>query len=580
MKTPGGHASGSASALDANKLWWLIAGRLIVASILLGTSAMWSPAWGQGFPNRGFLNGALPIALAVLGLSAAYALTLRFSSVRYVAQGVVQFFFDLLLVTWLLWTTGELHTPYAALYIIVISVASIYLGTAGALFTSVGSSVLYTAAMLSLAFGWGGVRGGDVGSRPLSEVVWVIGFNNVGFLVVGLLAARLAERQSRSDVQLIEATHALADLRALHERIVESIRSGVITTDLGRRIYTVNDAAVEMIGYRAADLRGQDVSVLFGDVSQQIEESLRAAEEGQAPPRNEAECLTAEGFRVRLGYSVSPLSSESGETTGLVITFQDLTDVRAMEETARRQERLSAVGRVAAGIAHEIRNPLAAMRGSIQVLRSELPPDSAQSELMEIVLRESDRLDRIITDFLTYARPRQIALVETDLREPLRETFTLLRHSPELRDGQTLEEVLPDEPVVALADEEGVKQVFWNLARNALKAMPDGGTLRAEMRRAGQGRVRITFTDTGLGMSHAQVERLFEPFSSSTTGGTGLGLSIVYQIIRDHGGTINVRSREGHGTTITVELPSATQRLEVRGQSPEIERDGSVGWTD
>jgi two-component system sensor histidine kinase PilS (NtrC family) len=297
------------------------------------------------------------------------------------------------------------------------------------------------------------------------------------------------------------------------------------------------------------------VSILFGDIGGHIEQSLKAAAEGHATPRFESECLTPEGFRMRLGYGVSPLYSEGGETTGLVVTFQDLTDIRSMEETSRRQERLSAVGRVAAGIAHEIRNPLAAMRGSIQVLKSDIQ-DPSQAELMDIVLRESDRLNRIITDFLTYARPRKFSLVETDLREPLRETFALLRHSPEILDGHALEEDLPEEPLMAWADTEGVRQVFWNLSRNALKAMPDGGTLRAEMRQASDERVRVTFTDTGRGMSPAQVERLFEPFSSSTTGGTGLGLSIVYQIIRDHGGTINVRSREGHGTTITIELPA------------------------
>jgi two-component system sensor histidine kinase PilS (NtrC family) len=239
-----------------------------------------------------------------------------------------------------------------------------------------------------------------------------------------------------------------------------------------------------------------------------------------------------------------------------------------MEETSRRQDKLAAVGRVAAGIAHEIRNPLASMRGSIQVLRSEIQADPGQAELMEIVLRESDRLNRIITDFLTYARPRTPMLDEIDLREPLRETFTLLRHSPEIRDGHQLEEVLPEEPVRTLADAASIKQVFWNLARNALNAMPEGGTLRVEMRDVEDGRIRITFQDTGRGMSPEQVERLFEPFSSSTTGGTGLGLSIVYQIVRDHGGTINVRSREGHGTTITVEL---------QGRTPETAAHGSNG---
>jgi len=243
----------------------------------------------------------------------------------------------------------------------------------------------------------------------------------------------------------------------------------------------------------------------------------------------------------------------------MVITFQDLTEVRALEETSRRQDRLAAVGRVAAGIAHEIRNPLASMRGSIQVLRSEISGDSGQAELMEIILRESDRLNRIITDFLTYARPRNSTFTDVDLREPLRETFALLRHSPEVRDDHVLEENLPDEPVTISADASQLKQVFWNLSRNALQAMPAGGSLRVEMNLAANGRLRITFSDMGDGMSPEQVEQLFEPFSSSTSGGTGLGLSIVYQIIRDHSGTINVRSREGHGTTISIELPGVTQ---------------------
>ena len=535
-------------------VWRLIMGRVLVAGLLFGVSVFWTSGLAPGAQESRRLGGALPFAYVVLGLSALYGLGLRFTRVPLRAQAAAQFALDALLVTWLVWVTGSLYSPYTALYILVIAAASIFLGARGALLTAVGCATCYTAATLLLAAGRLGGRG--LAASSLAEVAEVTGLNAVAFLVVGLLAARLAERQTLSEVQMREATHALASLRALHERIVESIRSGVITTDLERRVYTMNRAAEEMTGYEAASLRGQDVSILFGDIAGRIEESLAAAAAGQASPRYESECLTPEGFLIKLGYNISPLSSERGETTGLVITFQDLTDIRSMEETSRRQERLSAVGRVAAGIAHEIRNPLAAMRGSIQVLRSELPADAPQAELMDIVLSESDRLNRIITDFLTYARPRKFSLAETDLREPLRETFALLRHSPEMLDGHRLEEELPAEPVLALADAEGIRQVFWNLARNALKAMPEGGTLRAVMQRAAGRSVRITFTDTGRGMTPAQVERLFEPFSSSTTGGTGLGLSIVYQIIRDHGGTINVRSREGHGTTITIELPA------------------------
>ena len=194
------------------------------------------------------------------------------------------------------------------------------------------------------------------------------------------------------------------------------------------------------------------------------------------------------------------------------------------------------------------------MRGSIQMLRADMPNESSQTELMGIILRESDRLNRIISDFLSYARPRSIVQTKVDVGELLQQTFMLLRNSAEIKPGQVIEEEVPPQPVLVNADSEQLQQVFWNLLRNALQAMPSGGTLRASVKENSNERLRITFSDTGRGMTPEQVEHLFEPFSS-TTGGTGLGLSIVYQIIRDHGGTINVRSREGHGTTLTIELP-------------------------
>jgi two-component system sensor histidine kinase PilS (NtrC family) len=556
-------AQAKAAAPLRRRMWWLIAGRFVLAVVLFGLSFVFGRSGAANGASPGSLRDTLVFGLAVLLLSALSAVALRFSRMPLQWQAGAQIFCDVLLVTWLTAMHGDLNSPYVALYIVIISAAGIFIGVRGALITSVGCAVCYTFVVLAGAFGLSGMAG-DVAAASVPEVIGNVGLHDIAFFVVGLLASRLAERQAHSEVQLIEAKHALADLRALHERIVESIRSGLVTTDLDGLIYTFNSAAEEITGYTAEALRGQDVSILFGALTPKVEESLRAAEAGAASPRYEADCLTADGLRLRLGYSIFPLFGETGARTGLVITFQDLTQVRALEETSRRQDRLAAVGRVAAGIAHEIRNPLAAMRGSIQVLRSEMNGDPGQAELMEIVLRESDRLNHIITDFLTYARPRPVSLADTDLREPLRETFTLLRHSPETRDGHTIEEDFPDTPVRVQADAAGLRQVFWNLARNALSAMPAGGTLRVELRPTNYSRVRITFADTGQGMSPEQVERLFEPFSSSTTGGTGLGLSIVYQIIRDHGGTINVRSREGDGTTIIIELPE-TQRSEVRG---------------
>ena len=538
---------------SGSKLGWLILGRLATAVLLSLVATLWIRA---GEPQQS-LHKSLMMLTIVACLTIVYAIFFRFSkNIRL--QATLQLAADTFLVTWLVWDSDVIQSPYIALYIVIIAIASLFLGPRGAVITSVACAVAFTACSLALT----GVLGPTVSSRliggSVSQTIQWIGLFDIAFLVVGLLSGRLAERQSRSDVRLQAARKSLANLRALHERIVASIRSGVVTTDLEGRIYTFNAAAHEITGYTEEAIRGQDASILFGEIKDHVAEALRAVEKGATSPRFETSCLTSEGMRLRLGYSISPLNSEVGETTGMVITFQDLTQVRSLEETSRRQDRLAAVGRMAASIAHEIRNPLAAMRGSIQMLRSEVESDSSQAELMEIILRESDRLNQIISDFLSYARPRSLVQAQVDVGDLLNQTFALLRHSPEISPNQAVEAEVPeDERIFANADEGQLKQVFWNLARNALQAMPQGGTLRATLATNSNARLRIAFSDTGRGMSPDQVEHLFEPFSS-TTGGTGLGLSIVYQIIRDHGGTINVRSREGQGTTITVELPMTT----------------------
>jgi two-component system sensor histidine kinase PilS (NtrC family) len=538
-----------------HKLWWLILGRLTAALFLFCVRALWV----HGSNTQGWA-ALLPPLLLVCGLTLLYALAHTLSK-ALVLQARLQFVIDIFLVTWLVWTTDVIHSPYIAVYIVVIAISSLFLGPRDAIVISVACAVAFTASALAVLAGVSHPPASELLDSGRAQTFQYIGFFDIAFLVVGLLSARLAERQSRSDVRLQAATQSLATLRALHERIVESIRSGLVTTDLRGRIYSFNAAAAEITGYAEADVRGQDASIFFGDIKGIIADSTDTGRIGEASPRFEADCLTADGLRLRLGFSVSPLFSENGDTTGTVITFQDLTHIRALEETSRRQDRLAAIGRMAASIAHEIRNPLAAMRGSIQMLRADMEGESSQTELMEIILRESDRLNRIISDFLSYARPRSIIQSKVDVGELLRETFTLLRHSAEISDGQTIEEEIPASPVLIDADSEQLRQVLWNLARNALQAMPSGGTLRATVQRQSHNRLRIAFSDTGRGMSPEQVEHLFEPFSS-TTGGTGLGLSIVYQIIRDHGGTINVRSREGQGTTITIELPS---EIEVSG---------------
>ncbi|HNU07995.1 MAG TPA: ATP-binding protein, partial [Pyrinomonadaceae bacterium] len=202
-----------------------------------------------------------------------------------------------------------------------------------------------------------------------------------------------------------------------------------------------------------------------------------------------------------------------------------------------------------------------------QVMQTNTPPESTNAGLMEIILRESDRLNKIITNFLTYARPRVNNFSEVDVREAIEETFLLLKHSPDVKESHRLEYAAPRDPIIISADPTQLKQIFWNLSRNALNAMPNGGELAVTSEVVSGERVRIVFSDTGCGMTPEQVEKLFEPFSESTTGGTGLGLSIVYQIVRDHNGSIKVRSLEGEGTAITVELPVERESLAVTAEA-------------
>jgi two-component system sensor histidine kinase PilS (NtrC family) len=544
----------SPSSPLGRRLWWLILGRAAIAVLLLLIGGFWKKsALGHSFAAS--LSAVAPMLLSVGLLTVLYSIVHLFWR-NFRAQAQIQFFFDVLMVTWLVWSTGDIHSPYTALYIVIISVASLFIGPRGAMITSVGSAAAFNAAVLIAINGIGSIAARTSG-ESLANIIQTAGLSDISFLVVGLLAAKLADRQTRSDVQLAATARSLADLRALHQRIVESIRSGVITTDLQGRIYTFNAAAEEITGYKLEDVRGQDASIFFGDMTRQIDASMNAAATGKVSPRFQADCLTPNGLALRLGFSIAPLFTEEGETSGMVITFQDLTDVRALEETSRRQDRLAAVGRLAASIAHEIRNPLAAMRGSIQMLRSEMDADTEQAQLMEIILRESDRLNKIVADYLNYARPRPAELQNVDVRALVHETLKLMRNSPELSDRHLLEEDLPSRPAIVTGDAEQLKQVCWNVARNALQAMPDGGTFRIGLNEIDGNRWRLSFTDSGRGMTPEQVERLFEPFTS-TTGGTGLGLSIVYQIIRDHNGTINLRSRQGAGTTITIELPTSS----------------------
>jgi len=520
---------------------------------------------------RSFIPVLAAVAAATVILSALYRVGLR-TRLPLKTQGYIQFSLDICLVTWLVYRTGDVESPFLALYLVIIFAACALLGRTGVSLVGALAGILYVivgvltmSGLLPRALGWAPYEGTE-----LSWMQFMFSLNLVAIFAVAILSSQLAERIRKSEVQLASATRDLADYRLFNDRIIESMRSGLVTTDLLGEIITFNRAAEEITGYRATDVRGDKIFTIFGDIEKQIEAGLESIRTRTRLPRFDIGCKTADGREIHLGFSVAPLVDESDNSRGYVLTFQDLTEVMELEREVRRQERLAALGKMAAGLAHEIRNPLASMRGSVQVLASELSFSPDQSQLMQIVLRESDRLNRIVSDFLTYARPPKVERTVIELSSLLSETIALLRNSTELRPDHLIREEYPKDQIVYQGDPNQMRQIFWNLARNAIQAMPQGGKLDVSLEARPSRDVTIAFSDTGQGMSREQKERLFEPFNSSS-GGTGLGMAIVYQLVRDHNGKIIVESEAGKGTRIAIRLP-AVGRVALR---PATAKDAS-----
>jgi two-component system sensor histidine kinase PilS (NtrC family) len=276
--------------------------------------------------------------------------------------------------------------------------------------------------------------------------------------------------------------------------------------------------------------------------------------DGGVVARKEVDDFPVGGDLRSIGFAISPLSTLEGASAGYTLIFQDLTEMKKLEAELRLKDRMAAVGELSAGIAHEIRNPLAAIAGSVQVLKSSQSLTPQEQRLMSIVLKESERLNKSISDFLRFVRPQERHAVEFDVAASLAETLDLLANSPELHEKHEIRREIVPPSYQIVGDADQIRQVFWNLARNAVAAMPGGGVLHVRTS-SHDGSYHIVFTDSGRGMSQADLQRLFQPFRTNFPSGTGLGMAISYRIVQEHGGRIDVSSREGAGTSITVSLP-------------------------
>jgi two-component system sensor histidine kinase PilS (NtrC family) len=378
-------------------------------------------------------------------------------------------------------------------------------------------------------------------------------------LVVAYLSGTLAENLRQADRSLVEQQEGLQKLQAFHENVVQSISSGLFTTDSEGRITSFNPAAVEATGCNAETALGREWTEVFD--WQQGAPEARTPRELTIPFRFEAMGRKADGSRLIVGMTLSPLT-EQGVQTGLVGVFKDLTQIRDMEEEMRRQEWLATLGEMSAGMAHEIRNPLAAVGAAMQMLRRDQNFDETSARLVDIAIRETARLDAIIKAFLVYARPPALNLKECDVNDVLSETLDLLRQQMAERPDLSLEPMLLAGPLPAHFDPDQMKQVFWNLASNAYQAMLKGGrlTISTKLRKVTTGErtgkiVEIAFEDTGEGIKPEDLDKIFLPFFTTKKEGSGLGLAAVHRIVDLHGGWIRVHSEPGKGSRFVVCIP-------------------------
>jgi two-component system sensor histidine kinase PilS (NtrC family) len=411
--------------------------------------------------------------------------------------------------------------------------------------------LLYGATVVGLNLGWL-TPPGPLEAVATSRLVYSLVIHLFGFYAVAFLTSHLAQDVSRAERALHAKREDLANLQEVHRDVIESIPSGLVTCGLDGLVTSVNAAGEQILGLSQADLAGQPVSEvgLFNAAKWKV---LRERAPGDPPTRWEARYRRG-GSDLYIGYSVNPLTNGQQQRTGNILIFQDLSDWRKLQEEMRLKERLAAVGELASGIAHEVGNPLAAISGSVQMLSGSLEGTDSQRKLLDIILNESQRLDRTIKSFLQFARPKERSNVRFDIAQLLGENLDLLRNSSEVSEHHKLELELDPPSVALIADPDQISQIFWNLARNALRAMPDGGTLRVEgVLRGGTYYLRVI--DDGRGMSRGEQDKMFHPFHSFFDGGSGIGMAIVYRIVEEHGGRVSVDSRPTDGTTLSVELP-------------------------
>jgi len=527
----------------------LVGVRLIVVSVILGVGSFILPL------------DRLPFYLVIAGfyLMSLGALLLLKTRLTLSFQISVQLVLDLVGVLAVLhFSGGGVDSVFISLALLPLIGAGILLPWGGAMLFALLASVGYLALVsLEQAGLWMAFHSGETPVRTPIEWAYLVGLRLILLWVVTILAAALSRKLNTEHWEL-------AKLQNLHNIILDQIGSGILTVNLKNEIVFVNKGAQQLIGAPARELLGTNWKSLFFFANSNF--SGEAWDESSQAVRGfEVTLRRKDGLKIPIGFNVSVLRDMNGATCGKVMIFRDLTRIKELERKKQQAERLAAIGEMAAGIAHEIRNPLASISGSVEVLVRKKAFDPKYASLVDIILREGHRLNGIIESFLNYTRRPELDRRWMDMHQVIEEVILLLRHNgkwlPSIR--IKMENQIEGKTHFWF-DANQMKQVFYNLLVNACEAMPEGGDIRVRICETADvpSLVRVEIADSGVGITEDRLKKIFTPFFTTKQTGTGIGLPIVHRIIQDHGGTIEVKSQAGKGATFAVQFPRGE---EMRG---------------
>ena len=538
------------SAMQMRKrLISLMGFRAVVVSMVLGLTTLtyWLGRNDAVTPAMLWLYVVIAVTYV---LTLIYALVVRKGRVppRIVDIQIVG---DLVVAAVLMHVTGGVQSAFSFFLPLAVVGAATVRPRRGVL---IYGPLAATFCVLVSVLGWQGILPFPTGvpfiptDLPPTAFFRELGLNIAAIVGISFLAASLENQVVRAKASLENERNVAADLLSLHEDIIRSLSSGLVTFDLDGRVLSANAAAMEILALGKGPVSNKYMAEIFPGLVDALTEE---EEEGRL---KRGEFTRNRGDHEQfLGISVSPLFNHLGQKLGSVVHFQDLTELRKMEESVKRGERLAVIGGLAAGVAHEIRNPLASISGSIELLTDSFNAEDENTALMEIVLREIDRLDGLVDELLNYANPQPLQKRSFDLRKLVDDTLRVF-HSDKRRKGINVEFAEGD-AIEIDADPEKIRQLFWNLIRNAADAARHGGG-NVQIRATREGdRAVLRVQDDGPGISDDDLRKIFDPFFTTKNAGTGLGLAIVHSIAHDHGGSVLVESKAGSGAVFTVEVP-------------------------